>query len=336
VHRDIKPDNLFCIESGYELFIKVLDFGIAKQSGIANPQVVTGAWDVVGTPAYMSPEQLISTKNVDHKTDLWALTIVAYELLTGDVPYMAETVTGFYDAILHQEPPRLSLRSPALPPALDVWLLRALQRDPDARFANAKALSDAFLTAASGGEHTVLSTAPSRPVHTVASDATTGRPDTTAGVAANAPRRRRRALGWITGAATLAAMLFGGWWLTSKNAASSASAAADASIAIQAAAPATASEPSASSEPAVPEAHSSPPAVSSSAENVVPTDRRPLPNVPPKRAVPPPRSVAPAASSAAPSPTSEPAPTAKPAMCSGAEAFIVDSNGNLVPRPECL
>src|SRR5262249_35962901 len=91
VHRDIKPDNLFLIDVEGDPFVKVLDFGIAKQPQAGVPGVTsTGA--VLGTPLYMSPEQFDAAKDVDHRADLWALAIVAYQALTGRPPFESDTI----------------------------------------------------------------------------------------------------------------------------------------------------------------------------------------------------------------------------------------------------
>ncbi|MBI4701237.1 MAG: serine/threonine protein kinase, partial [Deltaproteobacteria bacterium] len=91
VHRDLKPDNVFLVCSGYEIFVKVLDFGIAKHQGPAAGRPLTRTDAVMGTPEYMSPEQLLSAKAVDHRADLWALGVVVYEALTGWRPFHGET-----------------------------------------------------------------------------------------------------------------------------------------------------------------------------------------------------------------------------------------------------
>jgi serine/threonine protein kinase len=143
VHRDIKPDNLFLLDADGEPFVKVLDFGIAKQaqSGILS---VTLTGSMMGTPLYMSPEQLLSAKNVDLRADLWALGVVTYYALTGRTPFRGETLGALSVAVhegLFELPSRI--RS-GLPPALDAWMAKALQRDPEARFSSAKELVQAL------------------------------------------------------------------------------------------------------------------------------------------------------------------------------------------------
>src|SRR5580658_1808876 len=96
IHRDIKPQNIFLTNvGGEEVFVKVLDFGIAKATeslpGISSA-TKTGA--MMGTPHYISPEQMVGAKGIDHRTDLWALGVVGFECLTGKKPFDAETIGG--------------------------------------------------------------------------------------------------------------------------------------------------------------------------------------------------------------------------------------------------
>jgi serine/threonine-protein kinase len=147
VHRDIKPENIFLCDQGHdEAFVKLLDFGIAKGVDTIVPGTRTGA--LMGSPLYMSPEQLVGSKSMDHRTDLWSMAVVAYECLTGDVPFMADTIGGM--ALLVHAPERPSLRRarPDLPPSFDAWFVRASAKDPNARFQSAKELRDAFAAVA--------------------------------------------------------------------------------------------------------------------------------------------------------------------------------------------
>jgi serine/threonine-protein kinase len=145
VHRDIKPANLFVVETDGELFVKVLDFGIAKRradSGDVTGVTNTGA--MVGTPHFMSPEQVTSSRHADPSADLWAVAVVAYNCLLGRRPFEGETVGALCIAIHAGRFLLPSEIAPTLPPALDAWFERALARDPAARFTSAKELSDTF------------------------------------------------------------------------------------------------------------------------------------------------------------------------------------------------
>ncbi len=147
VHRDIKPDNIFLVDAGGEAFVKLLDFGIAKRSADAALNM-TSTGTMVGTPYFMSPEQVMSAKDADFRSDLWSLAVVAYNALTGRVPFFAETLGALCVAIHGGNFVPVTRGAPELPPALDGWFQRALARDPVARFASAKELADAFAHAA--------------------------------------------------------------------------------------------------------------------------------------------------------------------------------------------
>jgi serine/threonine protein kinase len=142
IHRDIKPANIFLIENEDEMFVKVVDFGIAKMADHEMGMTATGA--LMGTPHYMSPEQLLDPSRVDHRTDLWALAIVAYHCLTGVVPFDGETVGAISIKINDGNFDPLCERRPELPAALETWMRKALLRDADARFQNTRELARAF------------------------------------------------------------------------------------------------------------------------------------------------------------------------------------------------
>jgi serine/threonine-protein kinase len=139
VHRDIKPENIFLTDVDGDLLVKVLDFGIAKRSQDAGFSMTsTGA--MVGTPYYMSPEQVMSAKSVDFRSDLWSLAVVAYHALMGKVPFEAETVGALCVAINAAEFVPPTKLDPRLPPSVDAWFRKALARDPAQRFPTAKDL----------------------------------------------------------------------------------------------------------------------------------------------------------------------------------------------------
>ena len=147
VHRDIKPDNIFLLDSDGEIFVKLLDFGIAKRVDDAALNM-TGTGTMVGTPYFMSPEQVMSAKDADYRADLWSLAVVAYNALTGRVPFFAETLGALCIAIHSGHHELVTRDRPDLPPALDAWFQRALARDPAARFGSAKELAETFARAA--------------------------------------------------------------------------------------------------------------------------------------------------------------------------------------------
>jgi eukaryotic-like serine/threonine-protein kinase len=142
VHRDVKPDNLFVLDVEGEPFVKVLDFGIAKHAEEDLAMTATGS--VVGTPFYMSPEQLLGAKHVDFRADLWALGVVAYFLLVGRVPFPGETLGSVAVAVQAAVFTLPSAARTGLPPSIDAWMQKALARDPAARFGSAKELAEAL------------------------------------------------------------------------------------------------------------------------------------------------------------------------------------------------
>jgi serine/threonine-protein kinase len=143
VHRDIKPENIFlCDVEGGEVFVKLLDFGIAKASSHKLGSG-TRTGQVVGTPYYMCPEQIVGAKNVDLRADLWSLGVVVFEALTGMRPFEGETV-GALTLSIHGATPSLTAVNPALPPEVDAWFRKACAKEPESRFASAKDLAQAL------------------------------------------------------------------------------------------------------------------------------------------------------------------------------------------------
>ena len=140
IHRDLKPANLFLAKrpDGSTL-LKVLDFGISKTTtGSAldmAPGQLTSTATMLGSPLYMSPEQLRSSKKVDARADIWAMGVILYELMSGERPFNGETLGELFSAILETEAPRLSTRVPSVPPGLDSVVARCLQRRPEDRYA---------------------------------------------------------------------------------------------------------------------------------------------------------------------------------------------------------
>jgi serine/threonine-protein kinase len=151
VHRDVKPENVFVSREDGTLFATLLDFGIAKESDSSVRVTSTGA--TMGTPHYMSPEQLMSAREVDERCDLWGLAVVAYQCLTGRVPFDGETFGSICLSIHKGElvPPSDVL--PGLPRAIDAWFARALARDIGSRWGDAVAMRDAFRVACENARH---------------------------------------------------------------------------------------------------------------------------------------------------------------------------------------
>ncbi|MBM4360492.1 MAG: SUMF1/EgtB/PvdO family nonheme iron enzyme [Deltaproteobacteria bacterium] len=150
-HRDIKPDNVFLARAHDEIVVKVLDFGIAKTSELGDARrELTGTQSMLGTPDYMSPEQLLSPKDADDGVDLWSLAVVAYEMLTGQVPFVGETLAALSIAITTGRFAPPSRQRPELPSSIDAWFGLALHPNPAMRFATAKELATTFTGAVDG------------------------------------------------------------------------------------------------------------------------------------------------------------------------------------------
>jgi serine/threonine-protein kinase len=148
VHRDLKPANLFCIRrADGRLSIKVLDFGISKmtQFGSSGPNAMTHAGALMGSPLYMSPEQMRSAKDVNAQTDLWAIGIVLFELIAGKPPFVAETLPELVLQITADPPPSIRSFRPNVPAALEAVILRCLEKDRQRRYPNVAELALALL-----------------------------------------------------------------------------------------------------------------------------------------------------------------------------------------------
>src|SRR5690606_21636597 len=138
VHRDLKPANIFLVDTGEELFVKLLDFGISKKAGEEarlGSTKLTGEFDILGTPEYMAPEQALGkTADVDARGDQYALAVILYEMLTGKVPFTADDVMELLQRVIRDIPLAPSVLRPQLPAKIDQVILRAMAKSPQARF----------------------------------------------------------------------------------------------------------------------------------------------------------------------------------------------------------
>jgi eukaryotic-like serine/threonine-protein kinase len=157
IHRDLKPENLFVTTDGR---IKILDFGVAKlqsapeESGRTAEDLttVTKSGAVIGTVAYMSPEQL-RAKGVDHRSDIFSVGAILYEMLTGRRAFRGETEVDTITAVLREDPPEIDLSQPGVPLPLQQIVRHCLEKEPEKRFQSARDLGFALetLAIASGG-----------------------------------------------------------------------------------------------------------------------------------------------------------------------------------------
>jgi serine/threonine protein kinase len=142
VHRDLKPDNIW-FWSGNKVFVKVLDFGVAK-TGMTTESLQTATGALVGTPQYMSPEQALGNRDIDHRSDLWSLAVITMECLSGRRPFESAGLGDLLMKIVGAPPPPLAELAPDLPATLQEWWSKALARDPRDRFQSATELVDAL------------------------------------------------------------------------------------------------------------------------------------------------------------------------------------------------
>ncbi|MEO7331828.1 MAG: serine/threonine-protein kinase, partial [Minicystis sp.] len=164
VHRDLKPANLFLTtRPDGSPCIKVLDFGISKVLGATTPGAefeATKTHEVLGSPYYMSPEQLRSAKSVDPRTDIWSLGVILYRLISGTPPFRGENLTELITTILSSTPPPISQLRPGVPPDLDrVILGGCLRHNREERYPNVAALAAALAPFAAEGAGTAVESA---------------------------------------------------------------------------------------------------------------------------------------------------------------------------------
>ncbi len=146
VHRDLKPDNVYLLASrgGKKDFVKILDFGISKFNALGGEFSMTRTGAVMGTPYYMSPEQAKGNRDVDHRADLYAVGVIMYETVAGEVPFNAETFNELLFKIVLESPVPLHEKVPGIDPHFAALVEKAMARDPAHRFQTALELADAL------------------------------------------------------------------------------------------------------------------------------------------------------------------------------------------------
>ncbi|MBN1610416.1 MAG: protein kinase [Polyangiaceae bacterium] len=226
VHRDLKPGNIFLTrdeDTGEEL-VKVLDFGIAKAQtlsfGTSGIETVAGA--LLGSPQYMSPEQLSFGLPVDARTDVWAFGVIAFEALTGKRPFEADSFEQLALAIRTESLPVAS-RIADVPAGFDAWFEQAVARDREQRFQSIGAAVTALLHACGAARDSVADQGSNRPAERVGAvsapaqrevhDQTTAAPSARSLEPTVQPKRRKRRAVWFAalGAGALVALVV--WWL---------------------------------------------------------------------------------------------------------------------------
>ena len=220
VHRDIKPANFFITRRAHGApLLKVLDFGISK-APVSVDAGLTRTQAIMGTPAYMSPEQMRSSRRVDARADIWAVGVVLYELLTGRRPFVGETFSALCLTVAMDPLPPLD---GALPAGLRQVVMRCLEKEPDARYQDMAALAAALAPHAQTPAQAASTMERTTGVLRLGSGATlsmegtgehgAGRPTTLGASAGQASqmdvvgaRAARGPLGWLVAAAVVAAV----------------------------------------------------------------------------------------------------------------------------------
>jgi len=147
VHRDLKPANLFLARTGDgRACVKVLDFGISKiaENTAGSPRGLTSTSAIMGTPCFMSPEQLRSTRDVDARADIWSIGAILHALLTGDPPYDGESNADVSAKIIRDAPTPIRQLRPDVPKEIEDVILRCLEKEPSKRFADVAELAHAL------------------------------------------------------------------------------------------------------------------------------------------------------------------------------------------------
>jgi len=212
VHRDMKPENIFLVErEGRKDFVKIVDFGIAKMTALDGRSTtgpkLTQTGMLFGTPEYMSPEQA-GGRSVDHRSDIYALGIILYEMVAGRVPFVGENFMGVLSKHMFEAPPPLKQIHPHIdiPTDLERIIFRALHKDPDKRFQSMEKMAQAL-------ENSLVALRAHKRKQSLPFMPTLEHAET---MDPPAPKRvEMRKIGYVGGAAFLILVTVGLYWLTS-------------------------------------------------------------------------------------------------------------------------
>jgi serine/threonine-protein kinase len=226
VHRDLKPANLFLSRrSDGSAVVKLLDFGISKLTprGSVPDAGITSTQTLMGSPLYMSPEQLRSSKGVDRRSDIWSMGIILYEMLTGCSPFAGETLPEVCSLVMSEPPSAMHALAPKVPAALEAVVLRCLEKDASRRFPDVGALAlalapfgepeatlaaDRVMRVVSAGDGAPISGAASRPRISIADRTPDSSATLNAAFGATDPPGPRRSP-WTAVAVSVGAVLLG-------------------------------------------------------------------------------------------------------------------------------
>ncbi|AKT42376.1 serine/threonine-protein kinase [Chondromyces crocatus] len=150
IHRDLKPRNIFLARVDDEEVLKVLDFGIAKDTMGRSVAESTSTGELMGSPHYMSPEQLRADRDLDARSDLWSVGVILFRCLTGRLPFPGDVLGTVMARVLVDPVPQATQIAPDLPPGVDAFFARCMTRDREQRFQNIRELVDAFAQLAGG------------------------------------------------------------------------------------------------------------------------------------------------------------------------------------------
>ena len=215
VHRDVKPDNVLLVPQGKRLVTKLVDFSVSTYA-VAKSIRLTQPGTLVGTPSYMCREQVLYGR-CDRTGDLWSLAVVAYELLTGELPFQGDTVGAVCASIVDGEYLPPSQRLPALGEAVDAWFAKAVSVNPEDRFGSASELAESFSRAirqAFGKDALPRLTPPGDPIPEPRTDAPSTPPSTVTldPVTEEHTPEPRRSWPWVMLASALVSMAIGTAW----------------------------------------------------------------------------------------------------------------------------